>query len=175
MTSLTVETIIVGAGVGGCAAALALARAGRRVILTEEFAWIGGQFTSQAVPPDENRWIEYEAGIPAATHSYLHLRDAVRQWYRDNRSLTDAARADLSLNPGHGWVSHLCAEPKIVHEVMMRDLGPHIVAGRVTLLLEHEPVAERALAGAGGTGDDEQDGFRGRARSGSHSPRSLSR
>ena len=54
------EVLIVGGGVGGCAAALACAEAGRRVVLTEETDWIGGQLTAQAVPPDEHGWIERE-------------------------------------------------------------------------------------------------------------------
>jgi NADPH-dependent 2,4-dienoyl-CoA reductase/sulfur reductase-like enzyme len=45
------EILIVGGGVGGCAAALAALRNGRRVTLVEESDWIGGQLTSQAVPP----------------------------------------------------------------------------------------------------------------------------
>ena len=48
------DLAIIGGGLGGCAAALAAARNGLRVILTEETDWIGGQLTSQAVPPDEN-------------------------------------------------------------------------------------------------------------------------
>src|SRR5262245_26949683 len=52
------EVVVAGGGLGGVAAALAAARAGRRVILTEETDWIGGQLTSQAVPPDEHPWIE---------------------------------------------------------------------------------------------------------------------
>ena len=31
---------------------------GRTVVLTEPTDWIGGQLTSQAVPPDEHPWIE---------------------------------------------------------------------------------------------------------------------
>ncbi|HMV49172.1 MAG TPA: FAD-dependent oxidoreductase, partial [Blastocatellia bacterium] len=58
MKELKTDVLIVGGGVGGCAAALAVARAGRQVILTEESDWIGGQLTSQAVPPDEHGWIE---------------------------------------------------------------------------------------------------------------------
>ena len=46
------EILIVGGGLGGVARALAALRLGRRVILTEETYWIGGQSTSQAVPPD---------------------------------------------------------------------------------------------------------------------------
>ena len=54
MKEFETEILIVGGGVGGCAAALAAAEKGVRVILTEESDWIGGQFTSQMTPPDEH-------------------------------------------------------------------------------------------------------------------------
>ena len=52
------DLVIVGGELGGCAAALAAAAPACRVILTEATDWIGGQLTSQAVPPDEHPWIE---------------------------------------------------------------------------------------------------------------------
>src|SRR5687768_12796340 len=52
------DVAVIGGGVGGVAAALAALRNGQRVVLTEETDWIGGQLTSQAVPPDELAWIE---------------------------------------------------------------------------------------------------------------------
>src|SRR5947199_10288236 len=55
---LGADVVIIGGGTGGCAAALAAARGGARVVMTEETDWIGGQLTSQAVPPDEHPWIE---------------------------------------------------------------------------------------------------------------------
>ena len=58
MGELTADVVIVGGGTGGCAAALAACRAGCSVVMTEESRWIGGQFTSQMVPPDEHRFIE---------------------------------------------------------------------------------------------------------------------
>src|SRR5579884_3296551 len=102
------DVVIVGGGTGGCAAALAVARAGRRVILTEETDWIGGQLTAQAVPPDEHPWIESFG----ATRLYRRFRSAVRQFYRDHYSLTAQARAAAYLNPGNGLVSRLCHEPR---------------------------------------------------------------
>ena len=51
---LHADVVVIGGGVGGVAAALAAARSGYRVLLTEETRWIGGQFTAQAVPPDEH-------------------------------------------------------------------------------------------------------------------------
>ncbi len=101
--------LIVGAGTGGVAAALALANSGRRVILSSTCDWVGGQLTSQAVPPDEHPWIEW-VGAP---RSYRAFRDAVRQWYRDHGDLTESAQRNPHLNPGGGWVSRLCFDPQI--------------------------------------------------------------
>lgn len=53
------DVLVVGGGLGGVAAALAAARLGRRVVLTEPTQWLGGQLTVQAVPPDEHPWIEH--------------------------------------------------------------------------------------------------------------------
>ncbi len=55
---LAADVVIIGGSLGGCAAALAALRNGLRVVMTEETDWIGGQLTSQAVPPDEHSRIE---------------------------------------------------------------------------------------------------------------------
>src|SRR5512145_3290335 len=94
---LAADLVIIGGGTGGCAAALAAARNGLRVILTEETDWIGGQFTAQAVPPDENPWIETHGG----TRSYLDLRQRIRSYYLRNFPLTAEARGKSYLNPGN--------------------------------------------------------------------------
>ncbi len=103
---LKTDVLIAGGGIGGCAAALAVAEAGRRAILAEECDWIGGQLTSQAVPPDEHGWIE-RCGC---TTNYRRYRDGVRNYYRRNYPLTGEARNNPRLNPGNGWVSPLCHE-----------------------------------------------------------------
>ena len=99
MEQLKTQILIVGGGVGGCAAALAAAGAGLDVVLTEETDWLGGQFTSQATPPDEHGWIERGG----ATRSYRDFREKVREYYRRNYPLTEAARRDPFFNPGDGW------------------------------------------------------------------------
>ncbi|WP_428939836.1 FAD-dependent oxidoreductase [Fontivita pretiosa] len=137
----TTQVLIVGGGTGGVAAALAAARRGGRCIITEPTDWIGGQLTSQAVPPDENRWIEGAQGVQSATRSYLEFRRRVRQWYRQHRALNDAARNDPHLNPGNGWVSRLCCEPRIAHAVLQEMLAPFLAEGRITILLHHQPIA----------------------------------
>ena len=131
------EILIVGAGFGGVSAALAAARAGRRVVLTEESGWIGGQATAQGVPLDEHPWIERYG----SSESYRQFRRSVRDYYRRNYPLTARSRAERALNPGAGWVSALCFEPKVGRAVLEEMLAPYLAAGRILLALHHRPVA----------------------------------
>lgn len=131
------DVVIIGGGTGGVAAALAALRRGKRVVLSEETDWIGGQFTSQAVPPDENFWIEQSG----CTRSYRRLRDDIRRFYRDYYPLTPDARFNLRLNPGGGYVSGLCHEPRIALSVMNAHLQPFFASGRLQILLGFHPVA----------------------------------
>ena len=116
--------------------ALAAARRGLRVIMTEETDWIGGQLTSQAVPPDENALIETVGG----TRSYLELRKRIRDYYARNFPLSEKARANPRLNPGNGGVSRLCHEPRVALAVLTEMLAPHVAGRRVEILLRHRPV-----------------------------------
>lgn len=129
---MTVQTeiLVVGGGLGGVAAALAALRAGRRVVLTEEYEWLGGQLTSQAVPPDEHSWVE-QFGITA---SYRELRDGIRDYYRRYYPLTAAAKAWRELNPGGGHVSRLCHEPRVAVAVIESMLAPYKSTGQLTQL-----------------------------------------
>lgn len=136
-SSLDTDILIVGASLGGVAAALAAARRGRSVILTEETDWIGGQATTQGVPLDEHPWSE-RYGITA---SYAEFRQGVRDYYRRHYPLSRAAMADPYLNPGAGWVSKLCFEPRVGLAVLHQMLAPHISAGRVRILTRHRPTS----------------------------------
>lgn len=131
------DVLIVGGGLGGVAAALAVCRAGHRAVLTEETDWLGGQLTSQAVPPDEHPWVE-QFGVTA---SYRQLRERIREYYRQWYPLRAEARELPHLNPGAGRVSKLCAEPRVALAVIEATLAPHRAAGRLTVLTEHRPVA----------------------------------
>ena len=92
------DLLVVGGGTGGCAAALAATSLGLQVIMTEETDWIGGQLTSQMVPPDESPWIEGQG----CTARYRRYRDAVRQYYRDHYPLTPAALSGSVSQPRPG-------------------------------------------------------------------------
>src|SRR5439155_10047238 len=86
------EVLIVGGGMGGVAAALAMARVGRTVLLTEETDWLGGQMTAQGVSAlDEHRFIESFGG----TASYAALRQAICDIYQAEYRLAGPAAEAL--------------------------------------------------------------------------------
>ena len=134
---LTADVVIVGAGVGGVAAALAALDAGSSVIMTEETDWIGGQFTAQAVPADEHPWIEQFG----ATRGYQLFRTRVREYFRANYPLTALAQNTPALNPGAGRVSGFCTEPRIALAVLESMIAPWMSSGRLTVLLRTRPVS----------------------------------
>jgi hypothetical protein len=141
------DVLVVGGGLGGVAAALAATRRGSRVILTEATDWLGGQLTSQGTPPDEHRWVE-SFGV---TRSYRELRERMRSRFLRTRDPSLAAIAAPALNPGGGWVSPLCVEPRLAAEAIDELVAPAVAEGSLTVLREFHPVAaavvgDRALA-----------------------------
>src|SRR5690606_24662245 len=132
---LRADVLVIGGGLGGVAAALAAARMGATVILTEETDWLGGQLTSQGVPLDEHQWIEHTG----CTRTYRALREGIRDYYRRNYPLLPEVREDPYLNPGMGFVSRLCHEPRVGARVLEDMLARYLVSGTVTMLLRHRP------------------------------------
>ncbi|CAM5465659.1 FAD-dependent oxidoreductase [Leifsonia shinshuensis] len=133
---LHADLLIVGGGLGGVAAALTAAGMGSRVIITEESPWLGGQVSSQAVPPDEHEWIETSRISP----NYSRFRNRIRDHYRTLYPLSPEARAETHLNPGAGFVSRLCHEPRVAALVISEMLSPLIASGLLTVLPSHRPV-----------------------------------
>lgn len=133
----SVDVLVVGGGLGGVAAALAALRFGHSVLITEEYAWLGGQLTTQAVPPDEHPWIE----TMGCTASYRRLRDGIRDYYRRNYPLTREAQLEEHFNPGMGNVSPLCHEPRVAAAVIDELLAPYVATGRLEVLMRHVAVA----------------------------------
>ncbi|MDQ1910271.1 FAD-dependent oxidoreductase [Paenibacillus sp. GD4] len=132
---LKADIVIIGGGTGGCAAALAAARAGRKVIMTEETDWIGGQLTSQAVPPDEHPWIEQFG----CTATYREFRNRVRDYYTRHFPLAEARGTGI-FNPGNAIVSTIAHEPRTALAVLTDMLAPYVHSGRLEILTEHVPV-----------------------------------
>lgn len=133
---MSADIVIVGGGTGGCAAAMAACQMGKRVIMTEETLWIGGQLTSQAVPPDEHPWIEQFG----STQSYRQFRNRIRDFYRRNFPLKPEVGMNTTFNPGGGLVSALTHEPKVALAVLQEMLAPYVHSGRLTILIRHKAI-----------------------------------
>lgn len=140
-SSRRTQVLILGGGVGGCAAALACARMGARCVVVEPTTMVGGQLTAQGVPPDENRWVEEFGG----TATYRELRRRVRAHYQSHPDLRPELASLERFNPGGGWVSRLCAEPIVWHAALRGMLS---AAPGVDVLLEHDLVSASTAADA---------------------------
>jgi hypothetical protein len=126
------DVLVVGGSTGGTSAALAAARAGLHVCLTEETSWLGGQMTSQGVSEfDENRYIESAGG----TTSYYHLREGIRKHYLDAFRLSPLGKAQSRFNPGNCWVSALCFEAPVALHVLEAMLKPFEQQGLLRVFL----------------------------------------
>lgn len=136
--ALQPEIAVIGASLGGVLAAWRAAQAGRRVLLVAQHAWLGGQMTAQAVPPDEHALVE----LGGASRSYLAFREDIRAHCRQQPGFLDAATMTPGLtNPGDGWVSRLCLEPVRAARWFEHLLAPQRCAGRLRVLRLAGPVA----------------------------------
>lgn len=135
MLQVQCDILVVGGGMGGTAAALRACALGRRVIVTEPTRWLGGQATSQGVSAlDEHQYIEGFGG----TEAYNEFRRRIRAHYRQNYQLV---RDHEHLNPGGGWVSGLCFEPRVAVQVLQEMLAPVLADGLLTVFYRTEPTA----------------------------------
>ena len=131
------DILVAGGGLGGVAAALAATARGHSVVLTEPTDWLGGQLTSQAVPPDEHRWIERHGCTrvlpPPARRDPRPLPGALSAHARR------AARAGAQPRRLHG----LAARPRAARRARRAARDARIRASpdeQLTVLLRHTPV-----------------------------------
>ena len=137
---LNCDIAVIGGSLGGVSAALAAAQAGKKVVLTEETHWIGGQVTSQGVAPlDENRLIE----VSPPSESYRTFRENIRKYYQETYVAPKTMPDGAPLNPGNGWVSNLCFEPTVGLQVLEEMLQPYIDSGNLVIYRNTVPVTAK--------------------------------
>jgi hypothetical protein len=133
----TCDVLVVGGGLGGVAAAEALAKDGMTVILTEPTSMLGGQLTSQGVClPDENSYIERTPGT--ATQSYRELREQLRAKY----AAMPGIKPGRAANVGQAWVSRLSGEPAVWEQVIRERLTPLTNAAGIREILTRHQLIE---------------------------------
>ena len=120
------DVVVVGAGAGGCAAAIQGARMGARVALVEESSWIGGQMTGAAVSTMDDQG-RNRSGI------YRELLDRVREHY---------ARLGRGISTCYWGADTAAFEPRVGQQVLtdlLREAQGS--GGSVDLFLRTRPVA----------------------------------
>lgn len=133
----TYDIAVIGGSTGGVQAAIAACKMGKKVYMCEQTNWIGGQLTSQAVPPDENQWIE-EQGATASYHAY---RNAVRAAYKAMPEASDLLKSKEKFCPGNSWVSRVAHAPVLAHKLLCEAVEPWVESGLLTIELETVPVS----------------------------------
>lgn len=123
------DIAIIGGSLGGVQAAISAAKQNKKVYLCEETDWVGGQLTTQAVPPDEHPWIE-EFG---ATKRYLDYRKAVRDYYRSIPEFKEEVRQKEAFCPGNSWVSRVAHEPEVAVKLLEEMMEEYRNSGLITL------------------------------------------
>lgn len=93
------DVAVIGAGAGGCAAALQAARSGASVLLLEEGPWVGGMLTS--------------AGVSAIDGNY-RLRGGIFGEFCDSLAARYGGYEALRT----GWVSNILFEPQVGEAVL---------------------------------------------------------
>ena len=107
--TIEAEVIIAGGSTAALAAAFAAAEQGVKTVLIEPTDWIGGQLTASGVPAVDEAWHRV---TDEQTGEVLNVAKIAR----DPRNMTPAFRDTLQRigNPGRGWVSRFCFEPKTI-------------------------------------------------------------
>lgn len=137
MKTSNYDVVVIGASLGGVMGAYSAAKMNKTVLLTESTDWIGGQLTSQAVPPDEHRWIE----TTGASKTYMDYRKKVRDYYRNHEYIIDELKTKDYFCPGGSSVSRLAHPPKLALKLLTEMLQPFIDNKKITLLLNTDLIA----------------------------------
>ena len=125
MKNISADIVMFGGSLGGTLAAYSAAKSGKKTILFEETDWIGGQLTTQAVPPDEHQWIE----TTGCTASYRAYRNKVREHYRNHPYIIDELKTKDIFCPGGSTVSRLSHPPKLALQFLLEMLQPYLDNG----------------------------------------------
>lgn len=137
MDKLNADVIIIGGSLGGTIAAYSACTEGMNCVLAESGKWLGGQLTSQAVPPDEHKYIE----TTGCTATYRAYREKVREHYRNHPFIADEVKKARYFCPGGSTVSRLAHPPKLALSILTEMLEPFLLSGKLRVLYNVKAVA----------------------------------
>jgi len=129
------DLLIVGADESGCAAAVQAARLGvKRIVLTNDIQWLGGQFCTQGIGPvDEWTLVDGKrTGFPRSG-MFLEIIERIRAHNRLTYGIA---------TPGNSWCGTETIEPKAAAQIFEDWLVPYTEkgSGQIHVLRPWEPV-----------------------------------
>ncbi|MBC2602564.1 FAD-dependent oxidoreductase [Puniceicoccus vermicola] len=133
------DVAIIGGGFGAIAAAQACLERGLRVVISEQYPWVGGQATSQALCVlDEYHDPISEAGV-GYSRRYGGFRQSLRKHYQEGYRLSEFGRDQLYFNAGNSMNSMVVAEPpaalKVIEDLFEKSGGKD----RLTIFTNYVP------------------------------------
>jgi hypothetical protein len=137
--NLRMDVAIIGGGFGAVAAAMALTDRGHRVVMTEEFAWIGGQVSSQALCVLDELYDP--TGETIMNARYAEFRERLRTHYRTKYKLSRLGAQQTHLCAGNAACTPVTAEPHVAHAVILDMLSGALREGLLTILPRHVPIS----------------------------------
>ena len=141
------DVVIVGGTTAAFAAAVSSAESGARTALIEPTDWVGGQLTASAVSAVDEAWHK----VPNAKTKEPYNVSAVAR-RRENMTPNFKAMLDATGNPGGGWVSNYCFQPKdFLNEHLLpleEKLRDKLVVYRNTVVksVKVDPATDRIVA-----------------------------
>lgn len=137
------DVVIAGGTTAAFAAAVASAESGARTCLIEPTDWVGGQITSSAVPAIDEAWHKVKDKKTGSEYNVAAIA-------RDRANMTPNFRAmlDATGNPGKGWVSNYCFEPRNFLAQHLIPLERSLTA-KGTLVVFRDTVIKQVEADAG--------------------------
>ncbi len=170
-STIDCDILVAGGGTGGFAAALHACRmAGdwgvRKVIMTEETTWLGGQYTSQGVTAsDDNSLVEQGRYTVGASRDFFDFHETIRNFYRqkalENARVTartggsgsKAREAEIAwiqgrqFSPGNAWGSRMSFLPADGVQAIDIMLKPYIESGLLVVRYNTVPVDVETVSG----------------------------
>jgi hypothetical protein len=133
---LETDLLIVGGDESGCAAAVQAARLGvRRIVLTNDIQWLGGQFSTQGIGPlDEWTLLNGKRVNFPRSGQFQEVVGSIRA----HNTMTYGVAT-----PGNSWCGTDTIEPKAAARIFEERLSPYMEAGtgQIRVLRGWEPVS----------------------------------
>ena len=139
--TLGTDLLIVGGNESGVAAAIQAARLGvKHIILVNDIAWLGGQFSAEAVGAIDE-WTLYKGKRTEFPRSglFAEVLERIHQY--------NGRRYGLP-RPGNGFCSSETIEPAAAAQIFEDLLQPYVASGQIQVLRPLQPQSVEVTSGA---------------------------